>query len=206
MSPADTHSAEVVQLRPKPRATPQAPGVSEVLTALRASGQTGDPKPPKDATRTPSGRLTPLGARWRRKLHPQSRPGLWRWAGTRMQEAEAAIEQALEAGDNSRADAALDLWEEAAEAAIYCPTNHRDDIRDRLRLLAHFCGVGDPTGAYLSIDWQDRSPLHKLFAVLDWHIYRALSRMDEGGDRKRLGATLAQRCANDNGEGAASQA
>ena len=164
---------------------------------MRASGQIGEPRAAQVRVRTPSGRLTPLGDRVRRRLRRPCRPGLWRWADSAMEDAEVALERALVARDGPASDVALDQWEEMAEAAIYCPTGYRDDIRDRLRLLAHFCGVGDPTGGYMSLDWSDRSPLSKLFAVLDWHIYRAFSRMDEGKDRHRLHARLKQTTAND---------
>jgi hypothetical protein len=188
--------AEIIAFAPR-STRPDAVPLAHVVEALRHTGQIGASKSSTGDILTPSGRLTPLGECYRRRLSRGAHSKVWRNLDRIMEDAEVDMEAAVASGDSIAADAALDAWEQAAEAVIYCPTGHRDDIRDRLRLLAHLCGASDPTGAYLSTIWESKSPLSKLFAVLDWHIYRVFSRMDEGKDHERLHARLEHICAND---------
>jgi hypothetical protein len=116
-----------------------------------------------------------------------------------MEAAEDAMDMALAVGDGPAADLALKEWEEAAELAIFFPSESRNDLRARLRLVAHFCGARDPIGSYLSTTWHDRSPLERLFGALDWHIYRAESREADAKSPDRIYRRVVDRTANDNG-------
>ena len=133
----------------------------------------------RDQPRTASGRLLPITIQGNvRRLHTERRSKAWRDAASAMDRALARMKAGQQPGQTTDLDSVLDDYEDAALKALHVSTRNIGDLRDRLRLVAHFAGCRDTIGTALATDWHIRTPLEKLFGVLDHEMYCAGREID----------------------------